>query len=69
MPRKSKDGKPFNQAKYNNEWGKENLALVGSRYKKEFVEEFRAALKTLDLKQSDVIRKMMQETIDKAKQI
>lgn len=66
MPRKSKDGKPFDQAKYNNEWGKENLALVGSRYKKEFVEEFRAALKTLDLKQSDVIRDMMSDIINKA---
>lgn len=68
MPRKTKDGKPFDQNRYNNEWGKENMALVGARYKKEFVNEYKKALKKLDLKNSDVIREMMKETIEKANQ-
>ena len=58
--------KKFNQKKYTQEWDKENMKLVGSRYKNEFVDEFRAALIKLDLKQSDVIRKAMQDVIDQA---
>lgn len=57
----------FDQAKYINEWGKENMALVGSRYKKDFVEEYREALKKLNLKNSDVIRNMMLEIIERSK--
>lgn len=51
-----------------NSWKKENMALVGASYKKEFVQEFREACKKLDLKQSDLIRAMMEQTIAKAKQ-
>lgn len=51
-----------------NSWKKENMALVGASYKKEFVQEFREACKKLDLRQSDLIRAMMEQTIAKAKQ-
>ena len=50
-----------------NGWKKENMALVGASYKKEFVQEFREACKKLDLRQSDLIRAMMEQTIEKAK--
>ena len=56
----------FNQQKYQNDWNKKNMKSVSASYKTEFVEEFRSALKTLGLKQSDVIREMMQEIIEKA---
>ena len=45
---------------------KKNMKSVSASYKTEFVEEFRSALKTLGLKQSDVIREMMQEIIEQA---
>ena len=51
-----------------NGWKKENMALVGASYKKEFVQEFREACKKLDLRQSDLIRELMEQTIAKAKQ-
>ncbi len=51
-----------------NSWKKENMALVGASYKKEFVQEFREACKKLNLRQSDLIRAMMEQTIAKAKQ-
>lgn len=66
MPRKSKGGQPFDQQAYMYEWAKENMATVNVRYKKEFVQEFKAACKALGLKQSEVIRKAMEETIEKA---
>lgn len=66
MPIKSNDGKPFNQAEYKKEWEKENMALMGARFKKEFVQEFKKACNTLNIKQSDVLRKAMQEVIEKA---
>lgn len=59
-------GEKFNQARYINEWKKENMKKVGATFKNDFVEEFKTACKDLDLKQSDVIREAMQETIDKA---
>lgn len=68
MPRKSKDGQPFDQKKYVNEWSKENMALVGARYKKEFVEEYKTAAKQLGLRTSDLIRQMMLDVIEQAKQ-
>ena len=67
MPRKSRDGQPFDQVKYMQEWAKENMATVNCRYKKEFVQEFKQACAALGIKQSDVIRKAMQEVIDQAK--
>lgn len=50
-----------------NNWKKENMALVGASYKKEFVQEFKEACKKLDLRQSDLIRDVMEQTIEKAK--
>lgn len=50
-----------------NGWKKEHMALVGASYKKEFVQEFKEACKKLDLKQSDLIRDMMEQIIEKAK--
>ncbi len=67
MPRKTKDGKPFDQNEYIKQWGKENMASISGRYKKEFVEEFKNACNKLGIKQSDVFRKAMEETIEKAK--
>ncbi|MGM9947845.1 hypothetical protein [Floccifex sp.] len=58
----------FNQTKYINEWAKQNMATVIGKYKKEFVAEFKEACKTLGIKQSDVIRNAMIETIHKAKE-
>lgn len=66
MPRKSKDGKPFNQTKYIQEWQKENMKTVNCRYSKDFVEQFKEACIKLNITQSQVIRKAMQDTIDKA---
>ena len=48
------ENKKFDQAKYMRDW------------QKEFVEEFKEACKKLNIKQSDVIRKAMQKTIDQA---
>ena len=67
MPRKTKDGQPFDQKAYIKEWGKENMANISGRYKKEFVQEFRDACQKLGIKQSDVYRQAMQDIIDKAK--
>lgn len=59
--------KKFNQSQYNTEWQKKNMLSVSCRYNSDFVNEFRKALIKLNLKQSDVIRKAMQEVIDEAK--
>lgn len=66
MPRKTKDGQPFNQSKYIEEWAKENMSYVGAQYKKEFVQSFKAACKKLGVSQSEIFRNAMQEAIDKA---
>lgn len=57
----------FNQTKYINEWKKDNMKAVKAEYKTEFVDEFKEACKTLGIKQSEVIRQAMIETIEKAK--
>lgn len=57
----------FNQIKYINQWKKENMRSVSSVFKTDFVLEFKEACKKLNLKQSDVFRKAMQDTINKAK--
>lgn len=67
MPRKTKDGQPFDQNAYMAAWQKENMACVTGKYKKEFVQEFKAACSALGLKQSEVIRKAMEEVIEKGK--
>lgn len=69
MPRKSTDEKPFDQAKYMREWSKKNMKQVKVSYKAEFVESFKEACKKLELKQSDVFRKAMQDIIEQAKNI
>lgn len=57
----------FNQAKYQADWDKKNMKTVLAKYKAEFVDEFKEACKILDLKQSQVFREAMEETIQKAK--
>ena len=59
----------FDQAKYMREWQKENMKQVKASYKTEFVDEFKEACKKLGIKQSDVIRKAMQDMIEKANNI
>jgi len=49
------------------EWQKKNMKRVSVQYKKEFVEEFKKACDFFGVKQSQLIKEMMQETIDKAK--
>lgn len=61
--------KKFDQAKYMREWQKENMKQVKASYKTEFVDEFKEACKKLGIKQSDVIRIAMQDTIEKANNI
>lgn len=63
------ENKKFNQAKYMREWQKENMKQVKASYKTEFVDEFKEACKKLGIKQSDVFRKAMQDTIKKAKNV
>lgn len=46
-----------------------NMAMVGAKYKKDFIAEFKEACATLGISQSEVIRKAMQETIEKAKKL
>ena len=63
------ENKKFDQVKYMREWQKENMKQVKASYKTEFVDEFKEACKKLGIKQSDVIRKAMQDTIKKANNI
>lgn len=56
----------FNQNKYMEKWKKENMSCISAKYKKEFVLEFKEACNKLGIKQSDVFRKAMQNTIEKA---
>lgn len=58
----------FDQNKYVNDWKKKNMKLVGASYKSEFVDEFKEACKILGLKQSDLIRDMMEDTIKRSKE-
>lgn len=48
-------------------YDKANMAYIGAKYKKEFIAEFKSACATLGITQSEVIRKAMIETIEKAK--
>lgn len=57
----------FNQFKYMNDWSKANMSAINVKYKKEFVTEFKDACKSLNVKQSDIFRQAMIETIEKAK--
>jgi hypothetical protein len=67
MTRKSKDSTvPFSQRAYTLQWRKEKLSLIGASFDKAFAEEFRSACRKLDVKQAEVIRNAMKETIKKA---
>ena len=64
MPKKASGN--FDQDKYVAEWKKQNMKYVKAAYRKEFVDQFRKACSVLDISQSEVIRKAMEETIRKA---
>lgn len=59
MPRKTRDGQPFNSVSYRQQWNKQNMKSVGASYKAEFVEKYKKAAKKLGLKTSDLIRQIM----------
>lgn len=61
--------KKFNQREYIKQWNKKNMKQVKASYKTEFVDEFKKACKKLNVKQSELIRQMMIETIEKAKKL
>lgn len=46
---------------------KNNMLSISVKYKKDFILEFRQALEKLDLKQSDIFRKAMQDIIEESK--
>lgn len=48
-------------------YAKKNIKKLSCSFKGEFVDEFRNACLKLNIKQSDVIKKAMQDVIDKAK--
>ncbi|MFV0379474.1 MAG: hypothetical protein ACK5KQ_01430 [Anaerorhabdus sp.] len=60
------DKKTFNQREYNYNWDKANMATVNTKFKKDFVNEFKAACKVLEISQSQAVKKGMQEIIDEA---
>lgn len=66
MPRKTKDGQPFDSIAYRQEWNKKNMKSVGASYRAEFVDEYKAAAKKLGLKTSDLIRQVMEDVIKQA---
>lgn len=48
-------------------YAKKNIKKLSCSFQKEFVDEFVQACKTLEIKQTDVIKKAMLETIEQAK--
>lgn len=68
MPRKTKDGQPFDDVAYRQEWNRKNMKSVGASYRADFVDEYKAAAKKLGLKTSDLIRKVMEDVIEQAKE-
>ena len=48
-------------------YAKTHIKKLSCSYPSEFIDEFRNACKELGVKQSDVIRKVMKETIENAK--
>lgn len=61
------NSKTFDQSKYINEWAKKNMGHINVQYKRDFVDEFKEACKTLNIKQSQVFREAMEKTIEEAK--
>lgn len=56
----------FDNEKYKQEWKKLNMKQIKATYKSDFVEEFKRACVTLEISQSEVIKKAMMETIKKS---
>ncbi len=56
----------FNQNAYIAQWKNENMKSIHACFKNDFVDSFKEACKTLGIKQSDVFRKAMEETIKEA---
>ena len=56
----------FNENEYKREWKKENMGIVKASFKKDFVDQFKEACKSLGISQSDVIRNAMEEVINRA---
>lgn len=67
MPRKASGN--FNQIDYIHDWSKKNMKRVSADYAATFVDEFKSACQKLGVKQSDVIRQAMLDTIEKAKAV
>ena len=65
MPKKPSGN--FDQMEYIAQWKSEHMKSVNTSFKSDFVDEFRAACKTLGVKQADIVRQAMQDTIDRAK--
>ena len=65
MPKKPSG--EFDQNKYISEWKKDHMKYVNCAYRSDFVDEFREACKKLGVKQSEVVRQAMIDTIEKAK--
>ncbi len=59
----------FDEAKYKQKWAKENMKQVKASYKAEFVNQFKEACESLNIKQSDVIRQAMKDTIERSRKI
>ncbi|BBK22759.1 hypothetical protein [Amedibacterium intestinale] len=57
----------FNENEYKREWKKENMKVVKATFKNDFVIQFKNACKSLNITQAEVIRKAMEDTIEKAK--
>lgn len=47
-------------------YGKKNIKKLGCSFNKDLVDEFAEACRKLNIKQTDVIKKAMQEVIDQA---
>ncbi len=56
----------FDENKYKREWKKNNMGIVKASFKKDFVDQFKEACKSLGISQSDVIRNAMEEVINRA---
>jgi len=59
----------FDQKEYQQQWDKENMEAIYVKYKSEFVKEFKAACKKIGKSQSEVIKEVMKETIEKAEKM
>lgn len=57
----------FNENEYKREWKKENMKVVKATFKNDFVIQFKNACKSLNITQAEVIRKAMEDIIEKAK--